>query len=73
LGRRSVVAERTELLDQLNTIAIMIAESEDTVTWPCWVSYILEAMEDKADKEEYSDFLKRLRFAVTAKLDTGEW
>jgi hypothetical protein len=73
LGRRSVVAERTELLKQLDVIVTTIAESEDPVTWPCWMNYILEAMEDKADKEEYSDFLKRLRFAVTAKLDTGEW
>ena len=67
------MADRLELLDQLNTIAIEIAESEDPLTWPCWMSYILEAMEDKADGEKYSDFLRRLGFAITARLDTGEW
>ena len=29
-------------------------------------------MEDKTDGEKYSDFLKRLRFAITARLDTGK-
>ena len=67
------MAERVELLKQLDAIVTTIAESEDPVTWPCWMSYILEAMEDKADGERYSDFLRRLRFAITARLDTGEW
>jgi hypothetical protein len=68
------VAERAELLKQLDAIVITIAESEDPVTWPCWMSYILEAMEDKADRKDgYIDFLKRLRFAITARLDTGKW
>jgi hypothetical protein len=67
------VAERLELLRQLDAIAITIAESEDPVTWLCWMSYILEAMEDKTDGEKYSDFLRRLRFAITARLDTGKW
>jgi hypothetical protein len=67
------VTDRLELLGRLNMVAIAIAESEDPVTWPCWVSYILEVMEGEADGEKYSDFLKRLRFAITARLDTGEW
>ena len=68
------MAERIELLKQLDAIANEIAESEDPRTWPCWVSYILEALEDKTDKKEgYIDFLKRLRFAITARIDTGEW
>ena len=67
------MAERIELLKQLDAIANEIAESEDPVTWLCWMSYILEAMEDKADGEKYSDFLRRLGFAITARLDTGEW
>jgi hypothetical protein len=69
----AVVTDRLELLDQLNTVASTIAESEDPVTWPYWMSYILEAMEDKADGKKYSDFLRRLRFAITGRLDTGEW
>jgi hypothetical protein len=67
------VAERIELLKQLDAIVTTIAENEDPVTWPCWLSYILEAMEDEADGEKYSDFLRRLRSAITARLDTGEW
>jgi hypothetical protein len=51
----------------------VIAENEDPVTWPCWLSYILEAMEDGADGEKYTDFLRRLRSAITARLDTGQW
>ena len=71
--RRIVVAERVELLKQLDAIASTIAESEDPVTWPCWMSYILEAMEDRGDGGRYSAFLRRLRFAIAARLDTGEW
>ena len=67
------MAERVELLKQADAIASTIAESEDPVTWPCWLSYILEAMEDEADGERYSAFLRRLGGAITARLDTGEW
>lgn len=67
------MAERVELLKQLDAIVITIAESEDPVTWPCWMRYILEAIEDNADRKKYSDFLRRLGFAITARLDTGEW
>jgi hypothetical protein len=67
------VAERVELLKQLDAIVTVIAENEDPVTWPCWLSYILEAMEDGADGEKYTDFLRRLRSAITARLDTGQW
>jgi hypothetical protein len=68
------VAERAELLKQLDAVANEIAESEDPTTWPCWVSYVLEALEDKTDRKDgYIDFLKRLRFAITARLDTGKW
>jgi hypothetical protein len=67
------VAERVELLKQLDAIVTAIAENEDPVTWPCWMSYILEAMEDNADRDRYSGFLRRLGFAVTARLDTGQW
>lgn len=67
------MAERLKLLDQLDATANAIAESEHPGAWPCWVSYILEALEGKAGEEEYVDSLKRLRFAITAGLDTGEW
>jgi hypothetical protein len=67
------VAARLELLDRLDATANAIAESEHPRAWPCWVCYILEALEGKADEEEYVDSLKRLRFAITARLDTGEW
>jgi hypothetical protein len=68
------MAERIELLKQLDAIADEIAKSEDPTTWPCWMSYILEALEDKTDRRGgYVDFLKRLRFAITARIDTGEW
>ena len=72
-NRRIAVAERVELFKQLDVIVTTIAESEDPVTWPCWMSYILEAMEDMDDGERYSAFLRRLRFAITARLDTGQW
>jgi hypothetical protein len=52
---------------------VAIAESEDPVTWPCWVSYILEVMQSEAGEEKHSDFLKCPRFAITARLDLGEW
>jgi hypothetical protein len=67
------VAERVELLKQLDAIVTTIAESEDPVTWSCWLGYILEAMEDEANEEKYTDFLRRLRSAITARLDTGRW
>jgi hypothetical protein len=67
------VAERLKLLDQLDATADAIAESEHPRTWPCWLSYILEVLEDKTGEEEYVDSLKRLGFAITARLDTGEW
>lgn len=66
------MAERIELLKQLDAIATTIAENEDPVTWPCWLSYILEAMEDEGDGEKYIDFLRRLRSVITARLDSGE-
>ena len=37
------------------------------------MSYILEAMESEADGEKHTDFLRRLRSAIVARLDTGEW
>lgn len=67
------MVERVELLKQLDAIVTTIAESEDPVTWLCWLGYILEAMEDEADGEKYSDFLRRLRSAITVRLDTGRW
>ena len=67
------MAERVELLKQLDAIVTTIAESEDPVTWSCWLGYILEAMENEADEHKYSDFLRRLRSAITARLDTGRW
>jgi hypothetical protein len=67
------VAERVELLKQLDAIVTIIAENEDPVTWTCWMSYILEAIEGEADKEKYFAFLRRLKFAITSRLDTGEW
>ena len=67
------MAERVELLKQLDAIASTIAENEDPVTWPCWLSYILEAMEGDAGGEKYVDFLRRLRSAITARLDAGRW
>jgi hypothetical protein len=68
------VVERLELLKQLDAVVDEIAESEDPTTWPCWVSYVLEALGDKTDRKgRYTDFLRRLRFAITAGLDTGEW
>ena len=66
------MAERVELLKQLDAIVTTIAESEDPVMWPCWMSYILEAMEDNADRNKYSAFLRRLGFVITARLDTGQ-
>jgi hypothetical protein len=67
------VAERLELLDRLETIAKAIAECERPMMWPCWMTYILEVLEDEADRTEYINFLMRLRFAITARLDTGGW
>ena len=67
------MAERVELLKQLDAIVTTIAENEDPVTWPCWMSYILEAMEDRGNGGKYSAFLRRLSFAISARLDTGEW
>jgi hypothetical protein len=70
-----IVTDRVELIRQMDMIATTIVESEDPVTWPRWMTYILEAMEDEAevDEQKYSDFLRRLRFAITARLDRGEW
>lgn len=67
------MAERVELLKQLDAIVTTIAENEDPVTWTCWMSYILETMEGEADGEKYSVFLRRLKLAITSRLDTGEW
>ena len=69
------MADRVELIRQIDAIAITIVESEDPVTWPRWMSYILGAMEDEAeaDEEKHSDFLRRLRYAITARLDRGKW
>ena len=67
------MTERLELLDQLETTAKSIAEREHCQTWPCWMTYILEVLEDEADRTEYINFLMRLRFAITARLDTGGW
>jgi hypothetical protein len=36
-------------------------------------TYILEVLEDEVDRTEYIDFLRRLRFTITARLDTGGW
>ena len=67
------MADRVELIRQLDAIVTTIVESEDPVTWPCWMSYILEAIEDEADGEKYPDFLRRLRYAITTRLERGEW
>ena len=67
------MADRVELIRQLDAIATTIVESEDPVTWPCWMSYILEAIEDEADGEKHHDFLRRLRYVITTRLERGKW
>lgn len=49
-------------------LQVLLAEE-----WAEWVGYLLEALEEGADDEEYRGFLEALELAIITRLEEGSW